>query len=300
MPRSPCAQPPLVTLFLFVVVYVRLVLDPTLGKTKKLISAVVNGYAAALAAYYVLSLHGPRRNEGPFSAVIIFVVVIPALFTLTAALILYSQTVGCFAGTAAVFLAWAYLARFAVALWIFPSLYPDMLERTVAFACFASPEILVAAVAAIPSRPRLGYVAGLIAAALAWPHFVLPRAWLVSGELVEPVEPARFRWHGLCRCETDNHSHPVPRGPEGALPCALVSSELIHQRTPSSRPDPAGAGGLHSLVRARRHALHRSETSSWGRRGNLRGLCGKARFPFSRNQHSCMARWQSVRYTGSA
>jgi hypothetical protein len=57
MPRSTCAQPPLVTLFLFVVVYVRLVLDPTLGKTKKLISAVVNGYAAALAAYYVLSLH---------------------------------------------------------------------------------------------------------------------------------------------------------------------------------------------------------------------------------------------------
>jgi hypothetical protein len=172
MPRSTCAQPPLVTLFLFVVVYVRLVLDPTLGKTKKLISAVVNGYAAALAAYYVLSLHGPPRNEGSFSAVIIFVVMIPALFTLTAALILYSQTVGCFAGTAAVFLALAYLARFAVALWIFPSLYPDMLERTVAFACFASPVILVAAVAAIPSRPRLGYVAGLIAAALAWPHFV--------------------------------------------------------------------------------------------------------------------------------
>jgi hypothetical protein len=111
MPRSTCAQPPLVTLFLFVVVYVRLVLDPTLGKTKKLISAVVNGYAAALAAYYVLSLHGPPRNEGPFSAVIIFVVVIPALFTLTAALILYSQTVGCFAGTAAVFLALAYLAE---------------------------------------------------------------------------------------------------------------------------------------------------------------------------------------------
>ncbi len=130
MPRSTCTQPPLVTLFLFVVVYVRLVLDPTLGKTKKLISAVVNGCAAALAACYVLSLHGPPRNEGSFSAVIIFVVVIPALFTLTAALILYSQTVGYFAATAAVFLAWAYLAWFAVALWIFPSFYPDMLERT--------------------------------------------------------------------------------------------------------------------------------------------------------------------------
>jgi hypothetical protein len=100
----------LVTLFLFVVVYVRLVLDPTLGKTKRLISAVVNGCAAALAAYYVLSLHGPPRNEGLFSAVIILVVVIPALFTLTAALTLYSRTVGYFAGTAAVFLAWAYLA----------------------------------------------------------------------------------------------------------------------------------------------------------------------------------------------
>ncbi len=71
----------LVTLFLFVVVYVRLVLDPTLAKTKKLISAVVNGCAAALAAYYVLSFHGPPRNEGSFSAVIIFVVVIPSLFT---------------------------------------------------------------------------------------------------------------------------------------------------------------------------------------------------------------------------
>jgi hypothetical protein len=51
----------LVTLFLFVVVYVRLVLDPTLGKTKKLISAVVNGCAAALAPYYVLSLHSLVR-----------------------------------------------------------------------------------------------------------------------------------------------------------------------------------------------------------------------------------------------
>jgi hypothetical protein len=62
----------LVTLFLFVVVYVRLVLDPTLGKTKKLISAAVNGCAAALAAYYILSLHGPPPNEGSFSAVIIY------------------------------------------------------------------------------------------------------------------------------------------------------------------------------------------------------------------------------------
>jgi hypothetical protein len=66
---------------------------------------------------------------------------------------------------------------------------------------------------------------------------------------------------------TDNDSHPVPRGRDGVLPCALVSSELAHQRTPSSRPDLAGAGsvfcGLHSLVRAPRHALHRSETSSW-------------------------------------
>jgi uncharacterized protein (DUF1330 family) len=94
------------------------------------------------------------------------------MFALTAALILYSRKIGYIAGSVTICLAWAYLAWLAVTSWIFWNFYPDAIEKTLAFACFLSPLVFIAASVIGFSRGRLGYVVGLVAAVLAWPYFL--------------------------------------------------------------------------------------------------------------------------------
>jgi len=162
----------LLPLLLFVAAYVRLVFDPSLSKTKKILAVGGNGCAVAVAVYYLHWIQWSMRGETPFSSVLVFVVLIPATFAITAALILYSRTAGYIVGSITVLLAWAYVTWLADVLWIFPSPYLNVIAKIVAFACFVSPMIFVAGSLAIFSRPRLGYVVGLIASALAWPYFV--------------------------------------------------------------------------------------------------------------------------------
>ncbi len=159
-------------LFLFVAAYTRMVFNPSLSKTKKILAAGVNGCAAAAAACYPHWLQWSSRYDPSFLNVLVFVVIVPVVFAITAALILYSRTAGYIVGSITVLLAWAYLTWLADLLWIFPSPYSDVIERIVAFGGFVSPVILAAASVAIFSRRRLGYVVGLIGTALAWPYFV--------------------------------------------------------------------------------------------------------------------------------
>jgi hypothetical protein len=159
-------------LFLFVAAYAWMVFDSSLENAKKWAAALVNGGAAIWAVWYLLSLQGRPRDEGSFSPVLVFIVVIPAIFAVTAALILYSRKIGYIVGSVTICLAWAYLAWLAVTSWIFWNFYPDAIEKTLAFACFLSPLVFIAASVVVFSRGRLGYVVGLVAAMLAWPYFV--------------------------------------------------------------------------------------------------------------------------------
>jgi hypothetical protein len=58
-------------LFLFVAAYAWMVFDSSLENAKKWAAALVNGGAAILAVWYLLSLQGRPRDEGSFSPVLV-------------------------------------------------------------------------------------------------------------------------------------------------------------------------------------------------------------------------------------
>lgn len=157
---------------IFILPYVRLLLDPSLEQTSKIWAALINGAGLALVLGYFLfwrNPYTPSRDESYWSDAVI--VIIPASFII-ASLALYARHRLSFAaGTIAAFFAWPYVAGLAYSSSGFPH-FGDPRSTLQYVAAFFAAFILAIATLVVLLRPRLGYALGLAAAFLAWPYFV--------------------------------------------------------------------------------------------------------------------------------
>jgi hypothetical protein len=289
-------------LFLFVAAYAWMVFDSSLENAKKWAAALVNGGAAIWAVWHLLSLQGRPRDEGSFSPVLVFIVVIPAMFAVTAALILYSRKIGYIVGSVTICLAWAYLAWLAVRSWIFWNFYPDAIEKTLAFACFLSPLVFVAASVVVFSRGRLGYVVGLVAAMLAWPYFVYrERGYPYSANSWNILNLPDFRGEGLTFAKLTLVAMLLLVVATVCTVVRLFSPDLIFKNIRlRDRTWPVVVGSfvvsaVWFVSDAIPYTVPRPHHGIAAR--YLRALCRKTRFSFSRDKHFCLSRRESLRNT---